>query len=368
MEIKINSKALNAVLDRVGLVVTSFKTLPNLENILVEPSLGGICVSATDLETYIRVEIQCDTDLSRGICIPYTTLKNAIRLIKDKELIIDIQDNYNISVKYDNGSFSLMGFSAGDYPIVPEIAVPGTVNVSAISLTEEELRNSLSKTIPFLGKDEIRPVLNGVYVEGGAAGLNFVSTDAFKLMCLQHEGNISDDNNISAIIPGKSAQCLSKVLSLSDNIVSVQFSDKHGLVVIDDITVVFRLVDGKYPSYKSILPTSHRINCSVKKDGLIGALKRASVFTNETTNKICIDISNDRLEVIAKDTDFNKEFKETVECKASDSIKIGFNHNILISCISMCEDDNITLLLNEPNKAMLIKENNQIVLCMPQSL
>lgn len=140
-------------------------------------------------------------------------------------------------------------------------------------------------------------------------------------------------------------------------------------------TMTCRFIEGRYPNYNSVIPQNNENKVVLERQTFLNALKRVSVFSNQASNLIKLQLSNNNIIVSAQDIDFSTAAEETISCQyAGTSMNIGFKSSFLIEILNNIPSAEISLELSDPSRAGLIipQENEEnedlLMLLMPMML
>ena len=224
-----------------------------------------------------------------------------------------------------------------------------------------------------VSSDELRPAMTGVYVQLDENGITFVATDAHKLV----KFNRSDvtGGNATFIVPKKALNLLKAVVPNNETEVLVQFNKSNAFFSFENIQLICRLIDAKYPDYNAVIPKENPNLLSIQKDDFYSSLRRTSIFSNKTTHQVVLKMAGSELTVSAQDLDFSNEASEKLTCEyQGNPMEIGFNAKFLLEMLGALDSSDINIELSTPNRAGIIrpavKEENEdlLMLVMPVML
>ena len=193
-------------------------------------------------------------------------------------------------MSWKSGSLSIPGASAVSYPAIPALSA----DCKELTLDVDVLVNGINKTIFATADDELRPVMNGVYINLAPSMLTFVGTDAHKLV--KYEVETANEVASSFILPKKPANLLKSVLLKEEDAIKVSFDSKNAMFQLKNHTLVCRLIEGNYPNYNAVIPTANPNKVLVDRIELVNGIKRVAVCSNPTTNLIRMDIADNRMQ------------------------------------------------------------------------
>ena len=372
MNFIVSSSYLLKNLNAISGVITSNPVVPILENVLFEIEGGNLLITASDLQTSVMVELQVESKEDGSVAIPAKILIETLKNLPEQPVTFSIDDqNYNIEINSDNGRYKLAGENSADFPKVPSIS-----DGYSSKINSDVLSSAISNTIFSTSTDELRPAMTGVFFKLASAGCTFVSTDGHRLVKYIRTDIKGDEVDHDMILPRKSLNLLKSILpSDSSSVIKLEFNASNAYFSFENIKMVCRLIDERYPDYDNVIPSDNSNNVIISKPEILGSLKRISIYANKTTNQVRFKISGSEILISAEDLDFSNEANERISCDHDgDDIEIGFNAKFLIEMLSNIESDKVILKLSEPNRAGLlipedINDNEDItMLVMPVML
>jgi DNA polymerase-3 subunit beta len=352
MNFIVSSSYLLKNLNAINGVITSNPVVPILDNVLFEIENGNLLITASDLQTSVMVEIQIESKGDGSVAIPAKILIDTLKNLPEQPVTFSIDDeNYNIEINSDNGRYKLAGENATDFPKVPQVT-----DGYSIDLSSKLLSNAISNTIFSTSTDELRPAMTGVFLKLSTSSCTFVSTDGHRLVKYVRSDISGDEVDHEMILPRKSLNLLKSTLpSDKSSDVKLEFNASNAFFSFDNVKMVCRLIDERYPDYENVIPLDNSNNIVIDKLEVLSSLKRISIYANKTTNQVKFKISGGEILISAEDLDFSNEANERISCEHDGAdIEIGFNAKFLIEILSNLNSTRVTFKLSEPNKAGLI--------------
>lgn len=344
-------KLLKAVQSLSG-VINSNNTLPILDDFLFNVSENELKITASDLETTMLVSIQPDLVEGAGeVTIPARLLIDILKNFPDIPVSFNIdEDTLAIEITTGEGRYKMAGHKSDEFPQVPVLAEPMRWEIPA-----DVLACGFEKTIFATGNDEIRPVMTGVFMEMTENGLNFVATDAHKLVRYRRL-DIKSDVKESFIVPKKPINQLKNALSgKADEPVIVEFTKTNASFSMSGFKLVCRLIDGKYPNYNAVIPQSNPNKLTIDRQLLLSAIRRVAIFSSKATHQIRFKIAGQELTLTAEDLDYYNEAKERLSCNyEGNDMEIGFNSRFFQEMLGNLSQQEVLLEMSAPNRAGLI--------------
>ncbi|MCC7006480.1 MAG: DNA polymerase III subunit beta [Ottowia sp.] len=349
--INISRELLLRPLQIVSGIVERRHTLPILANLLIHKKGGKVSFTSTDIE----MQITTFSDFAKGEGEVTTTvaarkLVDILRAMPEGEVSLALSDK-RMTVRSGKSHFSLQVLSAEEFPIVKE-----TQNLNThFTLTQKTLKNLLAMTYFSMAHQDIRYYLNGMLFVFDEKKITAVATDGHRL-AYNSINNIDTDNTVrhEIIVPRKTIIELQRLLEDSSDPIDISFSSTQIKFKFGQIEVISKLVEGKFPDYKRVIPTAHKNTFLLDRNVLQSALQRAAILTSEKFKGVRCVISDNLLKVNSSNKD-QEEAREEIEIVyQGDPIDIGFNVTYLLDVLSNLKQDEIQLSFNDSNSSALV--------------
>lgn len=349
-----SSSALLKHLQNISGVINSNTVLPILEDFLFEIDKTKLTIVATDLETVMRTEMSVEAKDSGRVCIPARILIDSLKNISDQPLTFNIDKNFGVEITSDNGKYKVMGENPDNFP-----KEPAADDTTSFSMTSSALLTAIGKTLFATSSDDLRPAMTGVFFEFGEKGIQFVATDAHRLVRYK-KTDVSSPGTDSFIVPRKPLNLLKAVLPDNDDEITLNYNENHFFVQHGESKMSCRLIDARFPDYKVVIPTENPYKLVVNRLDFLGALRRVSVFSNKSTYQVALNISGSELQLASQDVDFSFEGNERMKCQYNgEDLLIAFNAKFLIEMLNATDSEEVFMELSTPSKAGLIKPMEQ---------
>lgn len=369
MKFIVSSSALLKQLQQINGVINTNTVLPILEDFLFEVNKNRLSVVATDLETVMKIELEVEANESGKVCIPAKILVDSLKNLPDQPLTFSIDKNFGIEITSDNGKYKVMGENPDNFP-----KEPASDDTTSFSIPSSALLIAINKTIFAVSSDDLRPAMTGVFFEMSKEGLQFVATDAHRLVRYKRK-DVSSPKNDSMIVPKKPLNLLKSALPANNDELTVSYNSNHLFVKHQSTQMSCRLIDARFPDYKVVIPADNPYKLTVNKNDFQNALRRVSIFSNKSTNQVVVNISGSELQLAAQDVDFSFEGTERMKCQYNgEDLQIAFNAKFLIEMLNAADSDEVTVDLSTSTKAGILKpatqdeEEELLMLVMPLML
>jgi DNA polymerase III subunit beta len=374
MKFVVSSTELLNHLSAISRVISSKSTLPILDNFLFNLEDVKLTITASDLETTLITWVELENTEGIGqIAIPAKLLIDTLKEFPEQPLTFQINsETFAIDIFSENGKFSIVGQNGEEYPELPELHA---ANATSVSMNHDVMLNGIVKTLFATADDELRPVMNGILVEISPENATFVASDAHKLVRYKRS-DVKAEIESSFILPKKPAALLKNLLPKEDFAVKLEFDEKNAFFNLTNFKVICRLVEGKYPSYNSVIPTNNPNKMIIDRLELYNTLRRVSVFSNAASNLVRLKISGNQLVVSAQDVDFSISAVERLNCSyEGDEMEIGFKSSFLLEILSNLSTTDVKMELSDPTRAGILlpvekelEEEDVLMLLMPMMI
>jgi DNA polymerase III subunit beta len=366
MRFIVTSTGLLKNLQQISGVISSNVVLSILEDFLFELNGNTLTLTATDLETMMRVQLEVTEAQGDGrICIPSKILLEYLKNLPEQPITFNIsEEDLSIEMSSSVGKYKIGGEKADDFPKEPPPGETNSFNMSSIALIE-----SINKTLFAVSNDTLRPAMTGVFFELDKDSITLVSTDAHRLVQFRNN-EVNCPTKEGFIVPKKPLQQLRATLPADETQLSLSYNDNHLFVTSSHLSMSCRLIDARFPDYRAVIPADNPYKLSVNRADFVSALRRVSIFANKTTNQVVLDINGNSLQLSAQDIDFSYEGKETLSCQYSgEDMKIAFNAKLMVEMVNNMDGAELQVELSTPTRAGIFRpmekaENEDVLMLL----
>ncbi|HDS06420.1 MAG TPA: DNA polymerase III subunit beta [Bacteroides sp.] len=374
MKFVVSSMELLGHLQAISRVISSKNTLPILDNFLFSLEDGVLDITASDLESTMVTQIRLEnTDGSGVIAVPARLLTDTLKEFPEIPLTFEINtDSLVIVIQSENGKFTIPGQNGNEFPQMPVIKDD---QKETVELDRDLLLAGIGKTLFATADDELRPVMNGIFMELSPDDITFVASDAHKLVRYKRT-DASAENAASFILPKKPASLLRNILPREEGQVVLEFDDRNASFTLPGYRLVCRLVDGNYPSYNSVIPTDNPYRMVIDRLAFYNTLRRVSVFSNQASNLVKLSLTGNQLNISAQDIDFSISANERLSCQyEGEDMEIGFKSTFLVEILANLSSGDVVLEMSDPTRAGILvpaEQDNEnedtLMLLMPMMI
>jgi DNA polymerase-3 subunit beta len=352
MKFVVSSTELLGHLQAISRVISSKNTLPILDNFLFNLRKNDLEITASDLESTLITRMKLENTEGDGtIALPARILLDTLKEFSVQPLTFDINpDTLAVVISSENGKFNVVGQNGIDFPALPAIKKDKKF---VFSINADIMLAGINKTLFATADDELRPVMGGIFIEAAPDRITFVASDAHKLVRYQRTDAHADDN-ASFILPKKPASLLKNILPREEGAVKVEFDDKNAFFNLKNYKVVCRLVEGNYPNYNSVIPKNNPRKITIDRIEFYNTLKRVSVFSNQASNLVKMQLKGNQMMVSAQDIDFSISAYERIKCQyEGEEMEIGFKSVFLLEILANIGSQDVMIELADPTRAGL---------------
>src|SRR5690625_4899958 len=269
----------------LGGIINNNNTIPILHNFLLFLDNNELSFSASYLEITISSKIEVESSETGSICIPAKLLLDTLKTFAEQTLTFSTTDKNTVEISSSHGKYALAYADSDDFPSQIEL-----LDANATEMAGHILATAINKTIFATGNDDLRPVMSGVFFQLASDSLTFVATDAHKLVKYSRE-DIQAANPAEFIMPKKPLNLLRNILQASEEPVTIEYNETNAKFTFENIEMVCRLIDGKYPNYEAVIPKENPNKLTIDRNLFLNSARRVSIFSNKTTHQILFSIA-----------------------------------------------------------------------------
>ncbi|CAM1335085.1 DNA polymerase III subunit beta [Tenacibaculum aestuariivivum] len=349
MKFIVSSSQLLKQLQVLGGVINSNNTLPILDNFLFELTNNELQISSSDLETTMTSVIEVESTDTGSIAINARLLLDTLKTFPEQPLTFKVESDSTIEIISEQGKYDMAYFSGEEFPKAVELPSPSSTDIPS-----HILATAISKTIFAAGNDDLRPVMSGVFFQFNSKELTFVATDAHKLVKYTRT-DVTADKSAEFIMPKKPLNLLKGILGGSENNVTIEYNDTNAKFTFDNVVLVCRLIDGKYPNYEAVIPKENPNKLTVDRASFLNSVRRVSIFSSKTTHQIRLKMAGTELNISAEDLDYSNKADERLHCDyQGDDMQIGFNSRFLSEMLNNLSANDVLIEMSLPNRAGIL--------------
>ncbi|OFI05402.1 DNA polymerase III subunit beta [Clostridium acetireducens DSM 10703] len=335
--------------------VTGKTTMPILGGILIKAVNNQLILTGSDTDLSIITKIPVDVEEEGEIVVDAKIFGEIIRKLPNDLIEITTIDNNSIEILCQKSRFTLVCMNPDDFPPISNISE----NI-IFSIPQKILKNMIKSTIFATSQEETRPILTGVLFEVKNSKLNMVALDGYRLALKSQ--NINTENTISAVIPGKTLNEVSKILEDKDENVNITFTSNHILFNFNNTKIISRLLEGDFIRYNSIIPEEYNLKVIAKREKMLECVERASLMGSDgNTSLVKLDIKDNSM-VITSNSQLGMVREELNIILQGQSLEIAFNSKYIIDLLKIMEEEEVIMEFSSSVSPCVVK-NKEIDNC-----
>lgn len=370
MKFTCTKENISRVLNLVSPLASKQGHLPILMNVMIVADNSKVEFIATNLETAVKATLRAKIDSPGSFTVPAKTLTDYINLLSESQIDISLEGN-ELIVSSGTSSTKIKGMPADEFPVVPEVE-----EKDGYVILVDNFKNSLSRTVVAVAKNEIRPELSGIYMgffKPRFAGLVMAATDSYRLsesMVKVEQGN----NEAEVVVPARTVFEIIRLLGVGkedekENNVRLWVSDNQIAVRYDSFEMTSRLVDGRYPDYAQIIPNNFKTKAIFPADVMAKKIKAAGLFTATGVNAVSFDLNAKvgTVGVSSTNTQTGEHNSQIDADLEGEENSILLNHRYVLDGLQQIDGDCV-LNVNSADSPCLIKQKgkeNFLYIVMP---
>lgn len=347
MKITCNKQQLVETVLNIQRAVSTKSSVPALEGILLKTGTNSIELCGYDLELGMTTSVEAQIEETGSIVLSARLFGDIVRRLPANIVYLSVDEKNITTIKSGASEYSIVGIPAEEYPELPVINGEESVRIS-----HSLLKSMIRQTIFAVADNDAKPIHTGTLFELSENTLKLISVDGYRLA--MREEKINCANELSFVVPGKTLSEILKLLSDTDDELTIQIGRRHILFNIGTYTVISRLLEGEFLDYKAAIPTSFTTEVTAKTRTFIDSVERVSLLiTDRLKSPVrCVFESNEiKISCSTAIGRANDEFDANAD---GNSVEIGFNNRYLLDALRNTEGDEVKIQLNGPISPMKI--------------
>lgn len=342
MRFSINRDDLLKPLVLVSGAIERKHTLPILSNVLIVASQGVLSLTGTDLEVELVAEVPLeDAGLSFRTTVPAKKLLDICKSLPDGVLLNISLEADSLIIKAGKSRFNLSTLAADEYP-----NLDSWQSEIALQLTKSQLRGLIENTHFAMANQDVRYYLNGMSLEVESNIIRTVSTDGHRLALSSLNIDMPQSEHLSIIIPRKGIMEILRLIGDGDDLVELSIGSNHIRIRDRDFTFTSKLVDGRFPDYRRVMPRNGDKIVTARRDVLKDAFVRVSILSNERFRGVRLKLSANELHISANNPEQEQAEEEVMVQYEGESLELGFNVSYILDVLNnlRCEEVQFTFI------------------------
>lgn len=354
MHIKVNRDDLYGGVGPIQAVVETRRSLPILSHLLIEASPTFLSVFGTDLDIGVRKRLPGTVLREGSIALSARKLYEIIRELPPTTVELSVDADLTAAITCGNSEFKMKGLPRDDFPSMREPKGGGLI------LERRLFRDMIRRTLFAVSSDQTRYTLNGILFRVTPNDVKMVATDGHRLaMSTSERQATKDGGSIDAIIPRKAAAETLKLLRDEPGEIEIEMAENHLLVSTDQVLIDARLIEGQFPNYEQVIPTTITKQVTINREAFSSGLRRTSTIMGERTIPTTLELKPGRLLLSCVNLDLG-EARERIDVEyEGEEIVVGFNAKYILDFLSVVEGEQITIQLQDPLSPALFRAKEE---------
>ena len=354
MKVVCRTSALTAGLQSAARVVSPRATLPILQNVKLEATIGEegmLSITGTDMNTCVKRIVPAQVEKEGATTVQAKLLADLIASFPETDITMELQDASLII--HDDGSEHLLPtVPADEFPIMPEIAEGVTFTID-----QATLRKLIRQSVFAAATEETAGVCTGVLIEAEEDSLSLVATDTHRMAIARTKLSEPVERRIEAVIPATVLRDINRLLTETEETVHIAIDAAHIQLETKDMQCITLKMQGQFPNYKRVIPKSFTRRLELNSATFLSALRRVSLHVGEHTRCIVLHIERDKMTITAEDPEAGRGSGREVIPTALDGepLLIAFNASFLMDFFNVLESDTAIMEMNENYQAVVIR-------------
>ena len=377
MRVSVLQENFSKGLSIISRAIQSRPTLPILANVMVATDDARLQLSATNLELGITAWIGAQVHDEGTVTLPARTLQELVGTLPAERIDMDLDArNLTLHLQCGGKTANIKGMDASEFPLMPEFDAERALAVPGMAF-----KQMIDQVVFAAAREDNRPILTGVLLRIDGDILTLAAADGYRLSVRTTELDIGvgDYEPEPLIIPARTLQELSRIISDEDEEILIGLPDERGQVMfqLSSVLVVSQLIDGKFPDYEAIIPRSYDTLTHVYTDDLLAACKSSEVFAKDSANtaRIMVEPSGQAnvpgRVIVAGRSQEKGDAEAPVDASVEGTgIDIAFNIRYLIDVLNVIKEEQVVLETSGPTAPAVVRpagRDDFIHVIMPMS-
>lgn len=333
-------------------------SLPVLSGVRLELRGDDLSLTGSDLDLTIAVTASVAGEDDGVAVVPAKIASDVVRSLASGRVEVEVAgDEAHITSGRFTSSIRLL--PADEFP---RLAAPAE---NAVTLSGSELSSALTQVVRAASSDDARPILTGVLMASEGSGLRLVATDSYRLAVRDLEGSAVLDEGQTVLVPSRALRELDRALGEGD--VTLRLGEREATFEVGTTRVTTRLIDGEFPNYRGLIPSTYPNRMVVSREALGDAVRRVRLMAREAT-PVRLTMGPDGLELEAVTQDIGQASEAVDATFDGAELTVGFNPDYLLDGIEVAPGDEVVLETTDANKPAVLRATGRddfLYLLMP---
>jgi DNA polymerase III subunit beta len=334
-------------------------TLPVLSGVRAELHGDDLTLTGSDLELTIAVDAKVSGEADGVAVVPARLAADIVRALEPGRVEVEVEGD-EARISSGRSQFSLRVLPADEFP---RLAEP---SAEAVTLAASEFASALRQVVPAASANDTRPILTGVLLTAEEGGLRLVATDSYRLAVRDLPGTSVLAEGQQVLVPSKALAELGRALSGAGELV-LHLGERDASFEVGGTRLTTRLIEGEYPNYKGLIPSSYPNRHQVGREPLLDAIRRVKLMAREAT-PLRLSMKADGLELVAIAQDVGQAHEELDAKHEGDELTVAFNPEYLLDGVEVTPGDEVVIETQDALRPAVIRSTESsdfLYLLMP---
>ena len=347
MKLSVMQENLARGLSVVSRAVSNRSTLPVLANVLLKTEDAGLKLTATNLEIGITYWVPGKIEADGATTVPAKLLTDLVNSLPTGDRVdLALQAGDTLHLRCGRFETHIKGIDADEFPAIGAAGERPTTRVA-----QNVLRRALAETAFAAASDEARPILTGVLARFEGDQLTLAAADNYRI-AVKTIAILDPVPETSVVVPARALNELARILADVDDPVEIVLAAGKNQILfhLDGIDLVSRLIDGQFPNYQQVVPTSHTTRAVLDREELLRAVRPAALIAHESANIVKLQVSSDGEPgiTVSANAEVGDHVGEVEAAVEGDGTTIAFNARYLADVLTNVAAEQFALELNGP--------------------
>ena len=346
MKFKINRDHFSSGLQLVSSVVGSRKTMPILQNVLIEARQEIIHLTTTNLDLGIKCSVKADVSEEGSVTLPVKDLSRIVRELADMEVCVESSESSKSTITTRGSIFNIIGMESKEFPPLPELEDRKSTEIRRDELTQMLKSVSFAQSV-----NEERYMLKGVFFQFEQEMMSLVATDGRRLAVANKPMKTDENAQGEFILPSLTVNELEKLPKTGENL-SISFTDRQVAIELKvsnseeegqgfrgSVYLVSKVVEGKYPNYKQVIPKDDFKSAVIERELMQECVNRAALVSDE---RVTLKLKEKELEISGQSILGDACESMPIAYEGEEST-VSFNPKFLLDPLRAIQKDQINL-------------------------
>lgn len=339
--------------------------LPVLSGVRLEVLGEQLHVAGSDLDLTIQVTTAVAGSRDGVAVVPARLVTDIVRSLPPGAVSVEATDE-ELSIASGRSQFSVRMLPAADFPRIPAVA-EGPGSGDAVTLDAAEFADALRQVVRAASSDDARPILTGVLMAAEGQGLRLVATDSYRLAVRDLPGTSVLREGQKVLVPSKALSELQRVLAGTEK-VTLHLGEHDASFEVGQVRLTTRLIEGEFPNYRQLIPSSYPNRLVVSKTQLLEAVRRVKLLVRDATTPVRMALGPDTVGLTVVSAEVGQASEEVDARYTGAEMTVAFNPGYLIEGAEAIDEDEIILDTQDAQRPAVIRGgdgDNYLYLLMP---